>query len=210
MATDKIEIVCEEDPDSSGYVLGAEEYYACLHLEIDEDKSARLLATERHNSQAGSTLMRVYHRRDLEYGVELKPGEAVIPRKDALVALAEKLQPLVDRIRAGHEVEWDGSNMVGTLSADAKDAEEEVELIFERLAPSDWVEEGVMIWPADEWLYETRFDDIDKNTTDDELEELAKNRIAEARRDKVHLTGSVLEALKEAREELQSDLDCDV
>lgn len=154
--------------------------------------------------------MSVHHRRDLQYGVTLSQGAAVLPSKNALLDLAEKLQPLVDRVHAGHEVDWNGSNMVGKLNEDAQEAEEEINYLFDRLAPDEWTREGVVIMPADEWIHDTRFDDITATMTDEELEAVAAEYERAAKRDGAYLIGSVLEALKEAREELKSDLDCEI
>jgi hypothetical protein len=65
-----------------------------------------------------------WHRRDLVFTVQPNAdGEQL--RAD--LAEGERVAVLIDRIKAGHSINWDGSNMVGTLSADAEDASQELE-----------------------------------------------------------------------------------
>jgi hypothetical protein len=53
---------------------------------------------------------------------------------------------LLERIHAGHEVDWDGSNRVGKLTDDARDAIEQIEREMDDLP-------RVEVWTASEWLW---------------------------------------------------------
>lgn len=89
---------------------------------IDEDSEVSL--STRTYWGGDGVPMREWHRRDLAY--------TVMPNADAATLRAElgedgRLARLIDRIIAGHTTEWDGSNMVGKLTADAADADERLE-----------------------------------------------------------------------------------
>jgi hypothetical protein len=71
-----------------------------------------------------------WHNRDLRFVIANAKGGAV---KLDTAALRHDLKPggklalLIDRIIAGHTVEWDGDNMVGRLTDDAREASEALE-----------------------------------------------------------------------------------
>ena len=62
-------------------------------------------------------------------------------------ALGGDLGELLDRIARGHSEEWDGNNTVGTLTADAQEAEEE---LVDRINEAEF--ELPNTWLAGEWL----------------------------------------------------------
>lgn len=84
----------------------------------------------------------VWHRRTLRWAV---PSQS---SGNALADLIESadIVALLERVSAGHTVEWDGSNFVGSLDDDARAASDELESIFGR--PED---EGC-VWDASEWM----------------------------------------------------------
>lgn len=129
-------------------VLGTGEYSAELILSLEEDGSATLRATECHSSNRNSTRMSVWHQRELEWSQRLSQGAVALPDEDKVRALADSLAPLVQRVHAGHEVDWDGSNMTGRLtSGDAAEASCAIECTIEA---ADWTRDGP-IWAADDW-----------------------------------------------------------
>lgn len=62
-------------------------------------------------------------------------------------------RPLLARIHAGHEVDWDGNNWRGTLTDDAREAKEALELALESLL-TDYAA------TVDEWIYPNRLIEV--------------------------------------------------
>lgn len=92
--------------------------------------------------------MDVWHSRTLTWS---------LPWSTDANALAELLETpevlaLLERVHAGHEVSWDGSNHVGRLGEDAQDASYRLERIFEQADTVD-------VWDADGLLNSLSFDD---------------------------------------------------
>jgi hypothetical protein len=71
-----------------------------------------------------------WHQRDLRFVIANAKSGAVKLDTAALrrdLKAGGRLAVLIDRIIAGHSVDWDGSNMVGRLDDDAKEASEALE-----------------------------------------------------------------------------------
>jgi len=67
--------------------------------------------------------------------------------------LMAMIMPLAERVCAGFEAVWDGSNRIGTLSDDALQAESEIEhLIAQSL---DEESDAIKVWDAADWLDST-------------------------------------------------------
>lgn len=75
----------------------------------------------------GAVPMDVWHGRTLRWSV------SPYANGDSLADLLEsdRVKELFERVYAGHEVVWNGNNMVGRLDEDAEDASEELERILE-------------------------------------------------------------------------------
>jgi hypothetical protein len=96
--------------------------YNRVLLEINENGRVDLFARTYYGGDG--VPVGEWHRRDLVFTVQPNAdGEQL--RAD--LAEGERVAVLIDRIKAGHSINWDGSNMVGTLSADAEDASQELE-----------------------------------------------------------------------------------
>ena len=163
-------------------VLGIQEYHAALELSYDGVK-ATLNPREWHQSQDHSMTFDQYHRRILEWSSHMV--FAVEADHAMILALAEKLQPLLDRVIDGYTIEWDGNNNVGKLTDDAQVASDEITDIMDRLHPEDW-STPVDVWDAREWLGD--FHDITADTTDNEIKLKAWKFTDAAAADKIHLT----------------------
>lgn len=183
-------------------VLGGGEYRAVLRLKLDEDGDLTLTATERHSSEATSMLMREWHRRDVVFEIKLSQGTAVVADPDAIADLAGRLAPLAARVRAGHTVDWDGSNMVGTLTPDAQDAADQISWIMD--SEPRWTNDEAEVWNAGEWVYDLLRSEgqLTADTTDDEIEVMAKADEAMAKAEGVHLIGTTVEARRAYRDGL--------
>lgn len=115
------------------------------YIEIDEDGNVSV----DYSGETGSGVpMRVWNRRDLRISV---PGNV---QGRALHALITKYgAAAIERLHAGHSVEWDGSNYVGRLTQDASEAFEELERAAEGLTT-------VAVWSLSEWLGQSRIGDL--------------------------------------------------
>lgn len=75
--------------------------------------------------------MDVHHRRTLRWSIpESITGQA-------LDELLETITPLLDRVHAGHSIEWDGHNNKGRLDDDAAAASEEIEGVIGAIPYAD-------------------------------------------------------------------------
>lgn len=74
----------------------------------------------------GAIPFSVYHGRDFRW--YFNP----LLKMSTVNKLGRALLPLVERVRAGHTVDWDGYNMTGSLNADAQKANDEIEALIER------------------------------------------------------------------------------
>lgn len=79
--------------------------------------------------------MSVWYRHDLRVSInpELSSGEI------ECFLLDTKIQALLERIVAGHDIEWDGSNWIGSLTGDARAALDALTVAAEELTPEQGV-----------------------------------------------------------------------
>lgn len=116
--------------------------------------------------------------------------------------LAHAVLPLLESVAAGHATEWDGSNTVGRLSADAVTASEAIETLCDDYEGAFGRAE---IWDAGEWLISdsdrTAADvlGLKADSTDTDLDRIAAECEQIAAGDGIVLDGDVkreLEALR--------------
>lgn len=92
----------------------------------------------------GGAPAHVWHGRTLRWSV---PASVL---GDVLAdLLAGDALPLLQRVHAGHSVQWDGNNHCGALDDDAQQASDELDRLFEGLSHSDLVS----VWGAGDWLF---------------------------------------------------------
>jgi hypothetical protein len=127
-------------------VGGGSEWKAELRLVLDEDGNTVLYVKDRHSSDNG-TSSDEWHGRD-QVWTNRNPSCGVVDL-EALEQLAKDVSPLLDRVHAGHNVEWDGSNMVGTLDDDAQEASE---LIEKLVMDCEWANDQIAVWDASDWI----------------------------------------------------------
>lgn len=108
----------------------------------------------------------------------------------------------LSRIRAGHTIEWDGSNHVGRLTDDAREMQDGIEEWLD--AWRDTLEGGLIA--VDDWYPERDLfiDDygITATTTDAELDAIAERMEADARGENYALDGAYAYA-ERVRDELR-------
>lgn len=114
------------------------------YITITEDGD---VSTGYSGEVGGAVPMAVWHHRTLRV-----PVHAAM-RGDALADLLESAEAraLLERIHAGHSIEWDGSNHVGRLTDDATAALDELTTLVR-----DAGEDTSMlaeVWTADAWLW---------------------------------------------------------
>jgi hypothetical protein len=150
-----------------------------------------------------------WHRRCLATHVAKGP---IIVDPDRLRAVLEQARPLVERVIAGHSVEWDGSNHVGRLTYDASEALDALDDLFARadLADEDW-----MLWTVADWIGSTPLADLglDAGSDDEAIRAAAANLRHTARTDGVilmddaSLEDALRERVAEARAEAEEETD---
>jgi hypothetical protein len=122
------------------------------------------------------------HRRDLALLVAEGP---MIVDPDRLRDLLEKARTLVERVVAGHSVEWDGSNRVGRLTDDGEEALYALNDLF-RLA--DLADDSLMLLTVDDWIGSMSLADLGLDAHSDE----EAIRVAAANVRRVARTGGVV------------------
>ena len=112
----------------------------------------------------------------------------------------ERFLALARRVMDGYEARWDGSNMKGHLTEDARQALEEmvkmakaVEGELQVFSPEDWIQ-----FPGD-------VAGLTADMTDEEVEELARQLLEEAEARNVYIDGDLFARLIELRDMLQDD-----
>jgi hypothetical protein len=133
----------------------------------------------------------VWHHRTLRWAVNPSANGR------ALAALLEgEALPLLERVHAGHTVEWDGSNNVGLLTADAQDASDELERLLDAMNDP---ENQTQVWGADEWLFQSSRD-LGQHWTDQPILAVAQAIESDARAEGVIINGSISNALLDRAE----------
>ena len=98
-------------------------------VELTEDGGVRA----RYNPEIGSAVpMTVWHNRDRRWAIN---PELTVSQIDELL---DDIAPLLERVHAGSDTHWDGSNHVGTLDDDAQAASDEIEKICDSYYPEEW------------------------------------------------------------------------
>jgi hypothetical protein len=109
-------------------------------------------------------------------------------------------QALLERVVAGHEIEFDGSNMAGSLNEDAQAALGELVSDLENLPACEW-----SMWQVDDYLNDAIRGSVQPMTSDDELKRQADEIEAEANTEQVIIIGNVLEYITEYRDRIQGE-----
>lgn len=154
------------------------------------------------------TTMDAFHGLVLEFPISRRASVHDIAAD--LANAGSPIARLVNRIIRGHDTDWNGSNMVGTLTSDARKASD---LLLEWLgedgvgihvAESVWSEEDPFDWlhPAKEDL---RIEVL--GSTDAEIDAVAARLVAEALDEEVVLDlGLTVRFLTEIRDEAEAEI----
>jgi hypothetical protein len=132
-----------------------------------------------------STPMRCWHGVDMRWSV----AAAIKP-----IALIDYLQgealPLLERIHAGHSVDWDGNNHVGSLSDDAQEASDDLRIGLEMFG---YEYDRIAVWDVSEWLFNCN--KLTDHWRDQSLDEAVTSIEAGATSESVKLLGDVRDEL---------------
>jgi hypothetical protein len=108
---------------------------------VQLDCEAETLCAEVDGSIGPGTPFRVWHGRTLRWSIPALT-------ESAAEGLLLDLIPLAQRIVDGYECRWDGSNHVGRLTEDAREAAEAIRDLCDR----NWSEGEVLsVWDASDW-----------------------------------------------------------
>ncbi len=106
--------------------------------------------------------------------------------------------PLLETVCNGYERVWDGNNIVGRLSDEAKEAWYRIEQEIEELPETDWE-----LWMIGDYFSHCSPSDWDLSaaSTDEEIQKVADDLEQDALREYIILSGSVYKYLKNAVKE---------
>lgn len=182
------------------------------YLELDEDGEVHYgYNTEIGNSRPMNVHLRQWIRWKVPYDLSGKAMAAFLTNPDVVA--------LLERVHAGHTIEWDGNNHVGRLTDDARRAEEELDRLT---AEDQWTERDREAWgpvadymsgfmsPKDAqgnpvvWDEAVQFSTgpmvITAQTTDDELWDFGRAIYSEAQDNRWGITDDVDTWLEEIRQ----------
>jgi len=152
------------------------------HVTIDEYGSV----TADYSGDIGNgCLMRVWHGLDMQYRVA-----GTVDATSLVTWLqTDAVRALLERVHAGHSVEWDGSNYTGCLTDDGLDASDD----FARALEAFGQDVAVAIWSAAAWVGDCPLSDVwpDGVPAQQAADDLEKSALAEG----IYLHDSMLNAL---------------
>lgn len=194
----KIDVVAEEDMYRRNGQMTTTEMW------ISPQK--RLVIVEQYH-RSGSTSVDVWHRRELTFSLNSENGvqemEQEPPDGDSLKELLEsdEGQALLDRICDGHDIDWDGNNMVGSLDEDAQIAVQE---LLEAI--NDLPRSSIVTWMVDDWFGHCTDSDLGlrKLMSYRQIRKLSEQFEKDAKHDHIHLEGNVYDYLVERQKEMRN------
>lgn len=114
------------------------------YVEMDEEGN---VSADYSGEIGNGTPTLVWHGRTLRWNVHpLALGSDL-----ADLLESDEVKGLLKRVYAGHDVDWDGSNLVGRLDENAQEASEKLEEI---LAPNSGRYTLLEVWSASDWILE--------------------------------------------------------
>jgi hypothetical protein len=189
--TDPLVLICE--PARS---------HDCALLIIDEDHTVRVTTRTRYGS-GNAIPMSEWHNRDLVYTIaSASNGSCAVDVKRLREDLDDggPLAVLIDRIIAGHSVEWNGNNYAGRLTDDAYDAATELDETF---GNKPYVSD-IAVWDAANWIWGDNSAafalealELTIDATDADIARAAQSLRDDATTNDAILTGDIEEAIRE-------------
>lgn len=141
--------------------------------------------------RTNSTSMDRWNNLELYWFVADYPAESTM--RDWI----EENNEVLEKLCGGYSVEWNGNNMVGRLTEEARILQDQIEQELENGYLANYYE----CYTLDDWLYSTR-NEIKAEMTDQELESLAEDWEPTS---EIVIVGrrSILEYITEIRDELK-------
>lgn len=112
-----------------------------------------------------------------------------------------KVQPVLDRIKAGHDEEYDGSDYRASYTDDANDAKKELDSLIEEFSENS-VFSDVTVWDFADWAYENRKEEV-ADFQKMGAKAYIKTVKEKAEFDNVILVGDIEETMNEWSQELE-------
>jgi hypothetical protein len=192
---------------------GTQTPYTRWMLVIDEDGDVSL--TDRTYYGGDGTPEDEWHGRTVTYCLG-GPGVIDVDLLREDLAQGGRLAGLVDRVKAGHEVVWDGNNHVGLLGEDAQEASDKLErLLGDDDGASIYVRDDMAVWDVAEWMEGSTADPEailadtglppESDPYGKDVTEVAKGLRAAAESDGVYLSGSVRDYLRDLIERVRRE-----
>ena len=120
-------------------------------IEIDlETGDTEIDVGDMHQAYRADSRFAVHHGRVLQWYLERSQGSLEVPDLDNVRQMRDEIAPLVPIVLAGADICWDGSNHVGRLTTEARDACETITGIVESYEQT-WTTEGGA-WRIADWL----------------------------------------------------------
>ncbi len=119
-----------------------------LRLVLDQEGAVSVVKTTLYGGEG--LPMDVWERRTLFWTIALGPAviDGIRLRDD--LRAGGTLHALLERVHSGHSVEWDGTNMKGSVDGTAMVASEALSRIFED--GQAYLDPAKSIWDSREWL----------------------------------------------------------
>jgi hypothetical protein len=135
---------------------------------LELDPGARALSANYDAEIGGAVPVAVWHGQILRYAL---PSPYL--RAEMIGEIMDEIAPLAKRVCDGHETVWGGSNNVGQLSEDAREAEQEIERILEERGAQLDDDDVIHVWDAADYFSSAginRWIERARELTDDALE----------------------------------------
>lgn len=141
---------------------------------------------------SGGTPVDEWHNRILTGGFEFRPNE------DALEEYLRSApgQALLARACDGHAVEWDGRNLVGSLTEDADQAYQQLFVDAEDLPECAWA-----LWQVGDWIPDPGDVGVDADTTDEDIARISAELTQRSIDEHVIIDDDIADYLAEYRDE---------
>jgi hypothetical protein len=171
------------------------------YVELDARDNGRLAAE--HNPEIGNAVpFAVWHGHITRWAVP-------VLRADSANALLAAIAPLAARVVAGYSATWYGSNSVALYDEDATEAIEEIARLCGQAGGEG---EEMVVYEASSWFdglgsrtTQAKELGISAATTDEELREIGRRALDDARAEDVDEVEDVDEYLAELRNELLAE-----
>lgn len=179
--------------------------YSTLEISLNEDGDVSLGIRTYYGGDG--TPSEIWHGRTRVYILASAKGtggrHVDLDKLRADLAEGGWLSQAIDTIAAGHSVEHDGRNLVGQMTPEARDAEEEMVRRLDN-NPDAYIDDTWSTWHVGDWLQSCHHE-ITADMTDEQLEAWADDQEATAVRDRVDLIGDVADWAREVRDEKRAD-----